>query len=222
MTIQVNHELLIDDVEKGDVLNGMIVHTVKVGPKWTELRAESGRLIKRGLSGGDEVSVTRTELTDEEKAEAAAARQAEWDARSLEALESDFRSKLAEQPGDILIKSIEKAREKGYIEEVDHWQLESFLEAQAVHKVYLEINGVMGNGERDLLTAYAIVLMRTMDIDRYPGNGPLSRSTSHTSNLYEDLDRWAYDKVRYDTRWSARHIVNRRINELLAEQAKEA
>jgi hypothetical protein len=151
-----------------------------------------------------------------------------------------LRNKLENLIGDAdpftkLEETVAKARAANYAELVDKWHLDSFLKAQASWKIgrliqhlYEKIiteqaTTVPPNGESledfAIFEAWAMFYANKTREERRFGQvpDPTSRSTSSMANLYEDLDRWAVDKLLESIRWYAERDLEVRAAELVEE-----
>lgn len=227
MTVQVIKDITVNDLRKGDVvvgrlgkLNCGLVHCVVDGVVKKQVWATVSLTAATGYQTSmdaqrvrldEAVTVQRTEKTEEERAEETRI----FEAGQLRRMTDEY----AQDPAVALEEKIVKARDEMYMELVSHWTLDKFLSAQALYKIgrevqhgvemlrdadhdhnLLEPEWVKDDDER-LLTAWADWYRRNVtDKSRYPRD-PLSRSSSMTSNMFEDLDRWAIEYVVDKFKW---------------------
>lgn len=187
------------------------VDAVKRGTKWVEARDADGKLIVR-LERGMGVLVERVEDTPEEREAGYRA----YAVRCLTELVEDW----ATDPTTCLRKSIAELDEQGgaeaakYGEVVSHWTLDTFLTRQAGFKLAVSIRHMIEKvrtSDSDFYAAatdedeqlfLAVGLVLDVAERRQSVPNPLSRSTSVTSNLYEDLDRHARAEFIDKLRWT--------------------
>jgi hypothetical protein len=194
----ITEDRMVTALKKGDVIQpeGITVVNVDRKVKWAIVEFPHGAKARWELDRI--VSVSREVPTDEEKAQADREYQVRW----LNTRHDEW----INDPADALTGKIEKARTGKYVELVSHYDLDTFLQTQALYKIAKHVEfDVQRLAERmfdaftpdELLAAsyYEVMKMLTR---RYYRRNPLSRSTSVTSNLYEDLDDWALAKVKED------------------------
>lgn len=240
MTVQVEHTIKTDELKVNDTVLAdpsftiqasapLTVRSIDRKIKWTTVKldnAPTGSLSLTRRSLGDDLwTVVRTEKTPEETF----AEQRRFYLRNLRSKTDNWST----DPSEALSDKMTTNRNADYSELVSHWDLDKFLEAQALYKIArnvlaltekLPTNEVVpskwaSDEDEVLITAWAQwYCENTLKKDRhYSPRSPLSRSTSITSNLFEDMDRWAVEYVISDLAWCGlRDMLVPRAQELLA------
>lgn len=185
----------IEDVHKGDTFaradKERVVHAVKLGTKWVELRTEDGMLIIR-QQVGTVVPVAREVETDESKARRQRALKNETIRKSLDKRETQHATKKA-------TAKIQEKLEKGYL--IDSFTMSKLIAGQAEDKVYDLLAHRMESVGRELedgtIVDETFVYERFVEemkerlIGGYDLTRGLSRSTSVVSNVMDDAEREA-------------------------------
>jgi hypothetical protein len=230
MPVSVRKEITVNDIQVGDRFEQDGPKVIKVDRKqvWANVFGENDTDTRLRLVSP--VVVYRDELTDEEKAQVQQEKARELRRWSLKRLH-DKLAEMNEDPSLGLIESIENARAKNYAEQVSTWELDKFLTRQAFFKIAAYITATMKhlaendnlprawveNDDELLVTAFADWYKRTVDRRTYSPRNPLSRSTSMTSNLFEDLDSFAADSITHDGVWYGfDELVKPRVAEITA------
>lgn len=172
-------------VRKGDRLLGFGIVADKAEKiAWVTFTNEEGATKRYRVE--EEVTVERTEKTEEEKA----AEVLVWQLRLAEKARTDAYSTHAEQ-AERIAKSASAAT-------VSYSDLGNYLEAQATLKVWAAIDHMAGLEQHANLNLLQVVeLFVTYSKERAAqrgGTNPLSRSTSQLSNLLDDLDAYAVER----------------------------
>lgn len=223
----VTREVKANEVRKGDfvlgsdvppvagrsiVNNGELVIDRKRGTKNVTIETTGGNITVHADAG---ITIQREEQTDEEKQ----ADRDRFDMLQLRKLVDDW----ASDPTAKIRAQLDKFQHGTHSEALSHWDVDQFLASQAQYKVGVAIQVMterFANHERfadltedeRLVTAAAIFI----DEDRSYNRNPLSRSTSITSNIFEDLDTWAKAEFLDKLRWGGLQLVQRRLAELKA------
>lgn len=233
MPITVRHEIAAVDVRQGDRLSSevdpdMVVTKVERKVAWTTIHlADHARPMR--MRNEDKVVVLRQQPTDEEKA----ARLREL---YVDSLRKDLRNLLRRNPLHELEAIVEKARQyEGNGAIVTYSNLGDVLEAQALYKQGVAIRAAIHhrsdvdiNTPDDVLTLDEDVLLDAWAVWYYENvmrnnhfsspRNPLSRSTSPLSNIFDDLDVWAVQKVQMNVLWSQGvDELKARVARMLAE-----
>jgi hypothetical protein len=174
---------LADDVDAKR--NFGTVEDVTTGTKWTVITTSTGRT---RIEADREVVVTRTELTEEEKA----------------AEKDEERKQMRAQVNRLIRNAIDKAPDELATAKakfvatldfmLDSWSLESFGLAQGQARLWARVGEIAER--RDDMDLVDIVKAVAQDEQRklIDGFRGLSRSTSQTTNLLEDMRREAVTK----------------------------
>lgn len=237
MPINVTKEVKTDELRPNDVviaepkdgsitsLTPVTVRTIDRKTKWTTvvISAEDALPVTRRVLGDDVWTVVREEETQEEK-------DAKRRTYYLGRLHDQTNTWLAD-PARELEAKIAKNREAEYVELAGHWEFDQFLTAQAFYKiarsVMYDFDRIRDNeklpvawrADEDeiLITAWANWYLRNVLDRRSSSRNPLSRSTSITSNLFEDLDTWATQSIVDEGAWHGfTQLVKPRALELRA------
>jgi len=241
----VTKNVKVNELRAGDVIiahHGAIVSepvtVVSVTHKatWTYIYADHGTNDLTGTRplrwrGDDDVRIQRSTTTAAEMA-----------ATVREIVVDTLRKMLhrylrLQHPLNELEVIVEKARtyepSNGVI--LNHSNLADVLEAQALYKQAVVIRAtirqrsdsdvnapddVLNVSDDVLLDAWAVWYYKNVlrDDNFGPSHNPLSRSTSTLSNLLEDLDRWAIEKVKTEIVWSQGvDELKTRVARMLAE-----
>jgi hypothetical protein len=233
MPVQVSKRITVGGLHVGDVVTSaigrynniashhLVVTSINKKSVWAEVAVETpiGSRHTERARLDSYVTVTR----EEETAEEIAAHRREVAVNLLRRLWVS----INEDPSVALVERIAKNRDDGYAELLGYYDLDKFLEAQALRKIGSTIthlmkvqreNGFDGNNVDDYDDALLVEAFATwyhsevFNASQY-ARSPLSRSTSITSNLYEDLDAYAVKYVIEQLRWTGR-VVQDRAEEL--------
>lgn len=197
-------------VHVGDIIatgaeRDTIVHSVKVGTKWVELRNNIGKLIMR-VEAATELTVGREFETDESKA-------ARERAFRNEAIRKSVAKKDVNSNTLKALAALTEQAEKGYI--ADSFKTSALLAAQAEDKVADGFGAFVTNNvgrvnketgevidETAAWEAYIEVLKERLLGRSYDMTRGLSRSTSVVSNVMDDAEREAtVEFVRHGGGW---------------------
>lgn len=198
-------------LKQGDFLvdDALVVDSASTGTKWTHVLATNGRRTK--FAASQEVEVQRDRPTEAAKK----IRNREYAEQSLIRILDKHRDHEAE-----IVKALEKAAEEVTVErryqlgrQLDYLMDVAVLQARADlwRKVIWmfddEESKTRGDTVATFLKARKIFTNDLVEIGRY-GFGPLSRSTSLTSNLAVDLERYERVKFLDDIRWALHALDN--------------
>lgn len=200
----VERDVYVEDVRKNDVINGATVRLVHVARKYVYVYFE-GTDTPNKYEYASPIIVNRSQPTEDELAVRRRAVALAW-------AQEIFDHKVNTTPADVMQDLMDKFHEH-QTEHPDHNELLSWsnlprvMEFQAERQVWLRVKYTLdrltnkyGESKVDLLTAVASVYMHCHRQLTNRHQSPLSRSTSTLSNIFEDLENWAYsefiDKAR--------------------------
>lgn len=193
MTVQKNIETSARGIKAGDLLDGKAVDSATPGTKKMAVYFE-GRKSPMYIDLDAGVTVTREVETDEEKAakkHLQTMQMTEWVIQRLEASDPRKTARVfAEKENPAL----------------DYGFLTDLLSKAADRKVADATNYIMSIGKvENLLMAFAVAYVN--NTKKRDWNDPLSRSTSVTSNLIEDVELAAWDRTLSELGRPAREAV---------------
>jgi hypothetical protein len=215
-----------NDVRVGDMVEGTVVKDIIKKQKFAFVTmdlADQVRPWRRPLA--EPITYERTEATQAERNASRVQFRFEMMRDALTDMLDSTPMKKLEQ---VMAKARHTSTEDGDLayDVLTHWALDDVLRTQARYKVALRIRSYLAwpledATYDDLLTAYAKWWSYERDNMRHASRDPLSRSTSVTSNLLEDLDEWAVQSVTSGFGWSEiQDEMDARANEILAERRK--
>jgi hypothetical protein len=192
-------------------------------PVWVTLTFVGGSTRRR--RGDEPVTVWRSEPTAEEVA-------ADRRHHAAEQLRGKLGGYLHTAAFTEFNESVQIALANDHVNTFDHWQLDKILRANALRNVGQLIDharqqmvkraadqGIELDADSEIIDGFAAWYANDIErADRISSpNDPLSRSTSLTSNLLEDLKRWAVEQVVSDLKWMTMSVVTDRAAELRRE-----
>lgn len=214
MPVNTTLTVAVESIRRGDAIStendshwpyGAVVDTVDAKTKWVVLRDANGHLVNR-VERGTEVKIVRSVESESERVERLRSRVLEEVRMQLTNIVS-IRDHLA----DLVAKDDEQG---GKYQLIGHWELDKIIQTQVLENVWRRFaHAVARYGERGLDEVSALVAF----IDELQGEpdhrNPLSRSTSVTSNLMDDMQRWANAEfVQQFTKYGA--LYDRKLVEL--------
>lgn len=180
------------ELRKGDLLGGQVIESIKVGPKWTEVRDANGKLIIR-CSSNTKIDVQRWVKTEAELEAEKAKMQAEYLARREETFSEKITHAVSGASFDAAVAE--------YAKYPDYSRLTTMMEAAALKKAAESVLHIVEHTAKPETEAEPMTFIDAIthifnraNENRFP-RSPLNRSTSTTSNLIEDLDRWAIEET---------------------------
>jgi hypothetical protein len=180
------------EVRKGDQVRGREVHQIKTGPTWVNLRDANDSRILQVQREGSTVVVERRTATPESKA---AARRA---------IENYELQRELQNRDKGLQAAIDKMTAETLIGRLSSFTLENLLQAQAEHKLLNQFAAMAEYAEDDDLVTVKEALTEQIEaklLGRYTHRA-LSRSTSVTQNILDDVDLEVAAKFFDRRRWS--------------------
>lgn len=115
---------------------------------------------------------------------------------------------MTDTPADYLLHKATEWKDSNYGGHVlDSFEASTFFHLQAEYRAwrtiantYKRLQSIYGEKLVTSLSAFVIEIDDRVTSDRHPSD-PLSRSTSTFSNIIDDLDRYAWDKLSDAVRW---------------------
>lgn len=194
----------VEDIRKNDVIEGATVRATHTAHKYVHVYFDGIKKADR-YEIGDTVTVERQQMTESERVERHRAVALKW-------AQEIFDQKVNTTPADVMQDLMDKfhrhqTNHPDYNELLSWSNLPRVMEFQAERQVWLRVKYTLdrltnkyGESKVDLLTAVASVYMHCQRQLTERHQSPLSRSTSTLSNIFEDLENWAYsefiDKAR--------------------------
>lgn len=174
----------------------------------------------------EKLIVLREKLTVDEQFDLDTESAQNWTRRELD-------KRMAETPAAYLFEQATKWQESPYGGHVLDWsESTTFYKLQAEYKVwreiwrkYVTIAGMFGAENVTPLSALVATLYERETSDRGMSPvDPTSRSTNLFSSVIDDLDRWAWDKLRDSIKWYIhQRVYDLEVERLLAlAEAREA
>lgn len=217
MPTTVRKQITVTELRAGDTLDETppaVVESLTRKTTWGVI-AISGEAKPRRLRLDAAITVLRQEPTPEEQARTQRA-------YTVQLLRGELSGWLERDPAQLLQHTVDKYR--GCVEVLTSANLADVLRAQALFKHARDMCGALGQPD-DLTTVDEDTLLRVFACWWYdnihdrsgPRHDPISRSTNAISNLLEDCDDWAIEKIRSRIIWAgAREELERRVAHMLA------
>lgn len=187
------------EVKDGDLYRGLPVQSVKVGRKWVNLRGSFKPQIS--LSVDETVEVQREFPTEVELAWEKDLRAAQMREHAARRLAEQLEAALENTPQKALLELAASERSFGL---VDSWQIDKLLQVQAEFDFYAEVRSTLDHWaenskpsvyayDEDIFAAFAVTYLK--HTAGATTRNPLSRSSSATSNLVDDLKVYTAEKI---------------------------
>lgn len=234
MPTTVTQKVRVVDVRAGDRIAELDAPVITAHHKqvWSTFEVAGHKDLR--LRGDTMIEVMRDVMTDEEK-----------EANKRMFMVDGLRTHLTKLLSGTPLTEVEAAVEKynpAYGELLTSYNLPGILKTQAMYRQGLVLRRLVHNvaerrgvdaqllrinhpddvkllDEDILLDAYAVWYYEATDRNHRVGPvDPTSRSTSPLSNLIEDVERWAVEKILDELRWYVmKDVFNARIEEIKRE-----